>query len=348
MKYIFKKREEYINLLDPQAVEANRVGLLTQWQQERIESITNRSGCITLLFGALIIAMSCGFFTSFQENAQRNDPLYLLVVAVTFAIIFLFLGLNLRASLKKRARIKKDRQNYTILQAEGLLIFEKNGYYFQTNDHRYLFLPPIRHTGGLLPGKTYRVYYLKESGLLLSAEEIAPFITHQARTHMLLILAKSNKFTLDDLKSNRNGKITPSQRIKLLPRVVLGLLIGIVNLIFGSLLLGFYLHGLINTSDFVPIMFLFSIPGILTIFILPSAINGLIDIKFSKLEKTQGIGRKQRRGLFAPNYYYIINNKRFNVRYQAYQALIEGIEYRAYYLPRTKTLLSIEPVVEND
>lgn len=168
MRYIFNKKEEYINLLDPQAVEANRIGLLTQWQQERIESITNRSGCITLLFGALIIAMFCGLITGFTESARRNDPLYVLVVAVTFAVIFLFLGLKLRASLKMRARVKQDRRSYTILQAEGSLIFKSNGYYFQTND-RYLFLPLIGHTGGLLPGKTYRVYYLKESGLLLSA-----------------------------------------------------------------------------------------------------------------------------------------------------------------------------------
>jgi hypothetical protein len=45
-----------------------------------------------------------------------------------------------------------------------------------------------------------------------------------------------------------------------------------------------------------------------------------------------------------PLYYYRLNRLRFPVSEAGYDALIVGRPYRVYYLPRSKILLSLEPL----
>ena len=45
-----------------------------------------------------------------------------------------------------------------------------------------------------------------------------------------------------------------------------------------------------------------------------------------------------------PSTRYSIDNKSFRVSLSAYNALVEGIRYRPYYLPRSKRVLSVEPL----
>ncbi len=48
--------------------------------------------------------------------------------------------------------------------------------------------------------------------------------------------------------------------------------------------------------------------------------------------------------MLAYNYAYEIQNMRFSVSERSYDALIEGVRYRAYYLPHSKALVNIEPL----
>src|SRR5262249_10131865 len=43
-------------------------------------------------------------------------------------------------------------------------------------------------------------------------------------------------------------------------------------------------------------------------------------------------------------YRYKVNELKFQVSGRAYAALVSGMEYRIYYTPRSKTLVSIEPL----
>lgn len=47
------------------------------------------------------------------------------------------------------------------------------------------------------------------------------------------------------------------------------------------------------------------------------------------------------------DYYYLVGEQRFEISKRAYAALIEGVKYRVYYLPRTKILFSIEALGES-
>lgn len=72
-------------------------------------------------------------------------------------------------------------------------------------------------------------------------------------------------------------------------------------------------------------------------------INAVIDISISTPQQVQSVGHKKKRvSRNTTNYYYVVGGKSFEISYGAYMALIDGLEYRVYYLPRTKRLIAIE------
>jgi hypothetical protein len=76
-------------------------------------------------------------------------------------------------------------------------------------------------------------------------------------------------------------------------------------------------------------------------------IRAVLDLGQGAPEEIRGSGHKEIRvhssgRSRSTHYYYVIDGVDFEIRKKAYAALLDGLEYRAYYLPRTKTLLSIE------
>jgi hypothetical protein len=88
--------------------------------------------------------------------------------------------------------------------------------------------------------------------------------------------------------------------------------------------------------------------GILPFIGIMMLLQGLLDIVFPNLQQVQGQAHKEIRISKTKNqsvhYYYVIGEQRFEVNKTAYTALIDGLEYRIYYLPRTKKLISIENI----
>jgi predicted phage tail protein len=162
------------------------------------------------------------------------------------------------------------------------------------------------------------------------------------------ILASANNFTVEDLEHNRNGEVTSAQRMKPLGQVIGGGVFGLFALVFGGL---FFLPAFSSSgrTDFLAAML---IPAIFAgIFLLVSGwmvINGLLDMSLSSISQVAGSGHKEKRTSGGKNrsttYYYVVNGQSFQVNKTAYTALIDNLEYRAYYLPRTKKLVSIEPI----
>lgn len=69
------------------------------------------------------------------------------------------------------------------------------------------------------------------------------------------------------------------------------------------------------------------------------------DIWNGKIEYMDGqVTRQVRRGRNARYYIYQLGDIKFNVSKAAYNALIEGREYRVYFTPRAKRLVAIEPI----
>ena len=349
MQTLFTALGGNMNLLDPQDLAANRNGEITAAQNRRLNySLGWGQGCGLLVFLPVMLVMGAGFVTMFLTSDNSSPVLIPLLVMFGFTLLVLTIfAPNLWRVLNNALKLKRDRENRAIRQAQGQVAFDKNGYSFQSGERR-LALPSTEHTGGLLPGATYRVFYLEESGFLLSAEEVFPASPAQVRTALRDILAQVNSFTLDDLTHNRNGEATPAQRMKPLGGVILGAVFGLMALAFGGLFF-FQVYPNVDSGEALPALLIPAL--VLGIFALVGGwmfLNGLLDMSVSSIEQAQGPGRKEKRTSGGKNrstrYYYVIDGKRFQVSRRAYTALLDGIDYRVYYLPRTKRPVSIEPV----
>lgn len=349
MQTLFTTLGRNMNLLDPQDLAANRMGEITEAQNQRLNfALGWGQGCSLLIFLPVMLMMTVGFTFVFVVSGGVGVALIplILVVGATL-LVFINLVPGVWRLFSNAAKLKRDRENRAIRQAQGQLAFDKNGYVFKAAD-RSLLLPSAENTGGLLPGATYRVFYLEESGFLLSAEEIFPVSPAQARAALTEILAQANGFTLDDLAANRNGEVTSSQRMKPLTGVMMGMLIGLVALAFGGL---FFFQVFPNVEPGEALAAMVVPALVLGVFALIGGwmvVGGLLDMSISSIEQAQGPGRKEKRTSGGKSrstrYYYVIGGKSFQVTRRAYTALMDGLDYRIYYLPRTKKLVSIEPV----
>lgn len=344
----FGASEGEVNLLDPQGWAANRRGEITELQSQRLNfrrGLINGCTAALILIPALLAVPLFGL-ASYSALANGDLPFAFLFLALTLALIVVLA--TVAARLWKRftsaLKLKRDRQNRAIRQAQGQLAFDKHGYFFQAGERR-LTLPSTEHTGGLLPGATYRVFYLSESGVVLSAEEVSPASPAQAQTALLDFLAQANNFTLSDLMHNRNGQVTLGQRMKLLRQVVTAAALALIGLTLGGVFL-FLVYPNVDPSEALAILLLSVLLfGALAVFGGWTFLSGLLDMLVPSIEQAQGIGHKHAYiGRRSTRYYYAIAGKTFEVNRQAYTVLLEGMDYRVYYLPRTEKLVSIEPV----
>lgn len=102
-------------------------------------------------------------------------------------------------------------------------------------------------------------------------------------------------------------------------------------------------------SNLVPLIF---VGGFLAIFVaigFTMVLNAVLDLRSTEPEVVEGAGSKITRRKSSGKssrtvYYYIIGDQEFEVPQKGYPALLEGVNYKAYYMPRTKHMLTIEPV----
>jgi len=346
MSAFFNPMEGHTNLLDSYNLEANRRGEITETQKQRLNASFNWVQGLAVLIVILFFGGTVCFISSIPvlagEELESGSLLVLLVVGGVFLFVSLFGGRNLWGMLDTAIKLRRDQANRVIRQAQGQLSYHKKGYIFQV-DERKLTLPP-QGTGGLLPAVTYRVYYLEESGILLSAEEVFPAGLAQVRAALDEILAGANGFSLEDLAANRNGEATAAQRRKVLGRVIAGLVMIVMALGFSVIVIFGTLDGVQGEPIFV-LMF----GAFLVIFLLAGIAllaKALLDLFISAPQQAQGVGRKEKRVSGGKHrttrYYYLVGGESFEIGSRAYTALIDGLEYRVYYLPHTKSLIAIE------
>lgn len=341
------------NLLNPQEANANRNGRITdaQRQRARVTVAWNQGyGAVVLLpfllvFGGISLAM-------WQGGGESILALFFALGSGIAALGLLgIIGLALWQVLDALRKVNRDLQQNAIRQAQGRIAFGKQGYFFDA-DGQPLRLPHLDQSDGLLPGVLYRVYYLAESRLVLSAEEAFPPSPAQVRAALTEILAQANGFSQDDLTANRNGILTPPQRRKLLAQAM----VGIFQITFGLISAWFAYRQILPWKTEIGALFSLAALGVvLLIFVLiggQTAMRSLLDLTTGSIEQEQGTGRKEKQVSQGRNratrYFYVIGNLKFQVSMRAYNALFEGAKYCAYFLPRTKKLLSIEAVDVTD
>lgn len=337
------------NLLNPDEVEANRRGELTPAQNSRLNAMTlGRQGCGALIAPVFILGMiTFILFTSLLGNSGIGW-FSLLPVAIMIIVLAGF-SKGIYSWWRNTIRLKTDRANGVVRSGVGQLGYSpRDGFSARVNEEE-LILSAAHDSGGLLPGVRYNFYYLPESRFVLSAEQLGEISSGQVRQALTEILAQANGFTLDDLEANQNGEVTDAQRWAGLKKLIPGVIFMGVAVIFGLLFLYPLLSGFDLSSNLVPLLV---VGGLLAIFVaigFTMVLNAILDFNTHELEVAEGEGRKISRRKSSGKssrtvYYYVIGDHEFEVPQKAFSALVEGFNYRAYFMPRSKRLVTLEPV----
>src|SRR5260221_12467906 len=181
-------------------------------------------------------------------------------------------------------------------------------------------------------------------------------------------LARANRFTMADLEMNRNGKISDTQWMRLLlralqpvrytggallgwllccfcvktlvPAIVLWIMamLGVkgVGILFGAVTLacvGAFLLSAFKSARTTALLIADLNVG------KAAAIEGRVS---PSREEEQGLGLARIYGEKHTHHWYVVKNEYFEVDQHAHSVLPEGRQFRLYYTPKSKLLLSIE------
>lgn len=185
------------------------------------------------------------------------------------------------------------------------------------------------------------------------------------------ILAKANRFTLEELAVNRSGRIADTQMVSLTGQAmrplwtalmtlcgwllfllviyvfVPGIILRIASMIMGKSITAVFL--LITLGCIGSLIFGFFRSGSRTVRLIADLSQGKAEMREGRVwaarrgEDSHGMDKlhKERN----ESYHYVLNNEYFEVRdLVAWEALAPRELYRIYYAPSSKLLLSIEPV----
>lgn len=229
-----------------------------------------------------------------------------------------------------------------------------------------------------LPPGRYRFFFLPQSRTLLSAEPLTPMAAGAAfppAADPLLglpgyqpapapylaeagaafssppqgapgalqhALAEGNRFTMAELAANRAGRLSGRQARRIMAPLLWLAPFGAVFVVFG----GGFLRT-VATSGMPQLLTLtmglaFASVGLVT---LASGLRRVADVLGGQVRTVAGkvIGEANSSGE-STTYYYKVDKLKLRVPAHAYTALVSGMAYRIYYAPRSKTLVSIEPL----
>lgn len=169
---------------------------------------------------------------------------------------------------------------------------------------------------------------------------------------LLKSLAKANGFSMNQLAANREGRFAISQYFKLskgcFSSCAMSLLLSFLPAAFLAWLL------IEDESGGCLILFMPFFASLIMWYFWRRRIQEQIS---GQVEMVTGIGYTKTVSRIEfntynefPSYnnvikhYYVIGREKFQVKSRAYNALFEGLRYNLYYMPRSRTILSIEPV----
>ena len=362
---------------NPATLAANRAGKLTDEQRKLVgEPVHWR--CLLLVW-AIAVAGVTGLAIVAARNGNFSGFLF---VAFPLVIVVALVGVN-----RARGQARDDAVAGRIVQAQGQVTWDGVRYVAEVSGRR---LRPLRRSALPAPGP-YDFYYLARSGVLLSAEpqhgavppvpgDASGMGSELARRALMEALARTVRFSPEDLAANRAGRLSAGQRRRLGVAVVdtffgtLGGVAGALVLVLGALTAATYtvapriapsqaaaveelLQG--QSVSFAPLLggalaLLLIVGGVAAFLaarpVLRDAWGGHVAAVDGEVVAESGVIRA------ATVYYYVVRERRgkseddgrkpmrFVVSPLAYRALVRGQPYCLYYLPHLHTLLSIEPL----
>jgi hypothetical protein len=300
-------------------------------------------GVILLLIACPMLAAIIGLLVDSRLDADAW-------VAIGF--MSLLLGGFLLAGLWQGARLALrllDLSAGRVEQGDGRLTWRKSRYLPETQERRLTLMDGL----SLTPG-AYRFYFLPRSGLVVNVEALgsSAFANAGSRDEdeLTRALAEANRLQVEAYPNYRLGQMDEADKQRRISRAVLGM--GITLLVATAIGIFFTVLFLSDADDGEAWIILLCFGGfdvLFSGFILWSIWRTITDLREGQVLMREGpVRRTVVRSSKSASYYYVLNDLRFSVSPAGYAALVEGRPYRIYYLPRSKTLLGIEPTVHED
>jgi len=323
-----------------QNLEANQRGRLTPEQQSAMEMTLKGQRSSFVFFGVIILGF-IGFFVFFFWQIVGVDGLYSSTSIITIGLVLLGVVLLILVLSGGDPLIMIPHNEIEIGQVEtvtGRVEWTGKRYKFVSDSRK---LQSLRSRGRALPPPgEYRFYCFPHSGLVIMAEELGFVSASQPKNLLLDALASANHFSMDDLATNRNGSLSFGQEVRLF---------GYAS-VLGAFLLAFILLTIVTAQskmadeNLLVYIFLAVMALAMLLRLGWGSIKVIWDIWNGEVKYMDGrVTRHIRRGRNTRYYLYHLNDINFRVSRSAYNALIEGGEYRVYFAPRSKRLVAIEP-----
>jgi len=333
---------KYYALFDiptPQNFEANQRGRLTPGQQTALEQAAKKQrsqvaiwvltfSILFVLFGLLFWAIARDSGTSLLQYVILSGG----AIAVGLGIFAFFLFPDISLLLAG-----EDLQNGGVEAALGKVAWTGRRYRLSSDSRE---LKTLRSGVTVPPPGEYRFYCLSHSGLVIMAEALGSDFARPSKDLLLDALVRANHFSMADLDVNRQGSLSGLQVLKLMAYAGWQAIMFLASALAGYLVL----RDLPSGEDQLWAGLSGALVVILALIAAWNILGAVWDILTGKATHTEGIvTRHEHRTRNSRSYSYQINQHKFKVSHIAYNALIDGREYRVYFAPRSKRLLGIEP-----
>jgi hypothetical protein len=324
----------------PENLAANRHGILMPQQRSAIEQrIAYHKNSASLIVGMIVCVALSNFFLFWMVDKDDGVLSFAnLIVSGSIVIVLLLMLAGMLIDDLFLLFTRDDFEGDGVESAIGKVEWVGKRYRAHTDSRQ---LRSFRSGVALPPPGNYRFYYLPRSGLIVMAEEIKESSGEEFASVLLQILARANRFSLEDLSQNHQGRLSKHQQNRLAATLAL-----YVFVVLGGAILGVSVIPQMPGEDpsglFLPLL-VFAVFIVLRLGLSVAQLIG--DLWNGAVSSVEGsVIRQTRRSRYYRSYYYVVGSHRFQVSEAASNALIEGMVHRIYYAPRSKRLMSIEPL----
>jgi MFS family permease len=331
-------------LTNQKEIAANQRGQITKRQQSRLGGVfwQKKQRWLGIALASLIptIGPLIGAVAALTSGRSDLGAWPIGLFGISAALFCLWLVPAVLIYLRWRW-LERNLAREAIAEGEGRVYWGRRCYVLQLADGKKL--DPI-HSPDLLPGR-YRFYYLPRYHWLLTAEpleEVAQVDDLEQLNHRL---ARANWFQSSALAANRDGYLPSLQRAMILGRFAAYAVGGfvVVALFFGYLI---YTDGL-SEGLWVLVAIVVGMV-VLSLYLGRKSLSAIADCFQGQVVTIEGPVTKDFEVSTdsSVSYYYELGKTVFRVNEAGYEALVAGLNYRLYLLPRSQKLVNIEAVVD--
>jgi hypothetical protein len=336
---------------DASFVALNREGKIAPEQKQAlVNSSASTHGTLLgfLIWGAATVFIVLRFGKPIQSMGRTGEVLGMAIIVGVLIVSFLLVAALFR--MLERVRWIRVR----VQPREGKVEF-RNGHYHPTANGKIL-RSVFNDETSLSPGH-YVFYCPHGSSWILSAESTAsaaavaegkPASPGVDLAEVQRALSLTLGFGAADLELNRQGHTSRRQRRMLYREIrseIYGVTLG-AGFAAAMIIYGPFLH---PEKPMLPFFVAAGFGALAVAMSLKGLSAGFADAFARSVKSAEGqVGRYTRSSGSGRSshtvYYYSLGDLNFTVGSAAYEALIEGLTYRVFYLPRTKMLIGIEPI----